>query len=146
MIYLGKDPVGIADLGPSKDIIVDSGELTLNQPTHSIVVTHNLNEIPMFGYIAAKLTDDTLMPYGCCVMCSYGRTFVPNAPNIDYSTRPFFIYMYKHGTSGNYLTGSYSAPLPTTTQFTFARGQYDWATVDTNGDPITYEWVVGTFK
>lgn len=144
MIYLGDKPVGLL---VNNSVKIDSGVITIPQPTMVITVQHNLAETPDFAYIFIQIDDSNKIPFGSCVSCAYGDMHIINdAYNADEKYNFRFCYTYRHSTSGNFLHGEwYCTPKPTSTQFNFSRGSNDWPAVDIDGNPIKYCWVVGKF-
>ena len=125
---------------------VDAGTATLATSSDIIQVSHNLGRVPDFACIYQDLSDWADVALGVCVLATYIRFRYPNA-NETYNSY-IYAWRYKHGTSGNSL-GASSAMISsnaTATTFKFVRGNVNWATVDANGNPVTYKWMVGTFK
>lgn len=136
--------MGMAKSG--NPVLIDGGYLTIPASTQLITVNHNLGTIPNFAAIWVDGTDYDIIPFGCCVECIYQKN--PYVTTGDYKDTATFKYMYqyKHSTSGNLLSGTYALGdnrIPTGNEFYFLRGTVDWASTDTNGDPLHYRWVVG---
>ena len=125
---------------------VDGGYLTIQTSAEIITVNHNLGVVPNFAAIWVDGTDYDVIPFNSCVEAMYQKNqYVSNGSYIN-TNLYLFTYQYKHKTSGNLLSGTYSLindRLPTDTTFKFTRGMADWAALDTNGEPLRYRWVVG---
>ena len=126
---------------------IDAGTATIATATQNIYVTHNLGKVPDFACIYQDLDDWDDVVGGGCVMATYFRFRYADAPN---ETKDYYIqsWRYKHATSGNALGGNstMSNESVTTTTFRFSRGTVEWPPVNANNDPVTYKWIVGTFK
>lgn len=128
---------------PEGFLAIASGEVTIQSDATEIDVTTNLGYNPDFAMIYVKNPDFTLIPYGACVYCVFGKDIYTNAPN--YSNFHYqYWYRYKHTTSGNLLQGAAVAYINnnvTENTFRFARGNDPWRAQDVNGNPIVYKWV-----
>ena len=140
MIYLGENPVGLLVNNPCQ---TDTGTLTIDSSRAIITVQHNLKAIPDFAMIEiAEPLDANKIPYGSCIFCIYGYI-----PQINMQVPPYmtYNYIYRHKTSGNFLSNTFSMNNGqlSATEFQFSRGQNDWPSIDTDGNPIKYRWMVG---
>lgn len=125
---------------------VDAGTTTLATSSDIIQVSHNLGRVPDFACIYQDLSDWADVAFGVCVMATYIRFRYANA-NDSYGVYAY-AWRYKHATSGNSIGGQSTmyASNATANTFKFSRGTVNWASVDANGNPVTYKWMVGTFK
>ena len=132
--------------GKDSGVKTDSGITYIEADAMTISINHSLGDKADFAMIRMDYDDASSVPYGCCVTCVYNRLPYANMPN---QTKDIikFEYVYRHPTSGNFLSGEYqvSASKNTATSFLFDRGNQDWKALDTNGNPIPYKWVVGRF-
>lgn len=125
---------------------IDAGELTIQADTDTITVSHTLGKVPDFACIYQDLTDWADVSLGHCVISTFIR--FPYANSNDTQNAYLQAFRYKHATSGNSLGSAtmMSKNNATATTFAFARGNNSWASLDANGNPVTYKWMVGTFK
>ena len=126
---------------------IDAGMTTLATSSDIIQVSHKLGVKPDFACIYQNLPDWNDVVGGTCVYAVYFRTWQNNVMG-DAKESYLYTWRYKHRTSGNALGGTTTmvAINASDTFFKFSRGNEYWATVDANGDPVTYHWMVGTFK
>ena len=131
---------------PSAIDKVDGGTATIQADADTITVSHSLGRVPDFACIYQDIADWTNVVGGHCVIATYIR--YPYANSNEAQNKYLCGYHYKHATSGNSLGASamFAASKASTTQFIFQRGQASWSATDTNGNAVTYRWMVGTFK
>ena len=134
MLMAGGLPTGIKKIA--------TGTTTINASTDKITVTTGFgSDKPDYAAIWVDNSSLANQPNGSCVKSFYSLQKWADASiaNPGY----MYGYLYKHPTSGNILVGQYN-PNGTgaagTDTFTFSRGSNDWASTDTNGDPIVYRW------
>lgn len=125
---------------------IDAGTTTLEADTDTITISHTLGKVPDFACIYQDLTDWADVALGHCVISTYIR--FPYANSNETQNTYLQAYRYKHATSGNSLGGAAMMikSNATATTFIFARGSASWASLDANDNPVTYKWMVGTFK
>ena len=126
---------------------IDAGTTTLATSSDIIQVSHNLGVVPDFACIYQDVSDWDDVAFGTCVWAIYFRIWQDNT-RATAKGRYAFTWNYKHPTSGNDLGASSSMGSLNATDeiFKFSRGNANWATVDANGNAVTYHWMVGTFK
>lgn len=132
--YGGGLPMGIK--------AITSGVVTIESQVANIIITTNLGYTPDFFLIRIDADDWNKIPFSAAVEQAYIRNEYANMPNY-LNGRYFWLYCYKHSTSGNNLSGQYSSALSIATEntFTVQKGGANWHPNDTDGNPIKYRWI-----
>lgn len=117
------------------------GTMTLDTDQSTIFyITTNLGYYPdVYGFYI-KSSDNDLIPLGSAVKVIYNKiNYVPS--NLAGNIYAHW-YLYKHSTSGNLIVGQYNpqSQLPDANTIRIHRPVSDWKALDTNNNPIIYEW------